>query len=214
MKCHHCTTGFHDSWQGYRIGSDTRYRWGIECTECSECNRFIIKLTGRMHSGSTVPYAAVDRIVYPKATARAPLSDDVPDPFKNDYTEACAVLADSAKASAALSRRCLQNLLREKASIKKGDLVDEIQQVIDSKQLRSDLSSSLNAVRQIGNFAAHPIKSKHTGEIVEVEPGEAEWSLDVLEDLFDFYFVRPGVTKKKKDALNKKLQEAGKPPLK
>ena len=32
------------------------------------------------------------------------------------------------------------------------------------------------------NFAAHPIKSMHTGEVIEVEPGEAEWLLDTLED--------------------------------
>ena len=49
----------------------------------------------------------------------------------------------------------------------------------------------LDAVRNIGNFAAHPIKSLGSGEIMDVEPGEAEWSLDVLKELFGFYFVRP-----------------------
>jgi hypothetical protein len=33
----------------------------------------------------------------------------------------------------------------------------------------------LDAIRTIGNFAAHPIKSTSSGEIVDVEPGEAEW---------------------------------------
>jgi hypothetical protein len=41
-----------------------------------------------------------------------------------------------------------------------------------------------------------------------VEPGEAEWTLDVLEILFDFYFVQPARLKAKRDALNKKLAEA------
>jgi hypothetical protein len=36
----------------------------------------------------------------------------------------------------------------------------------------------------------------------------------VLEELFDFYFVLPTVIQKKKDALNQKLKEAGKPPIK
>lgn len=44
--------------------------------------------------------------------------------------------------------------------------------------------------------------------------GEAEWLLDVLEALFDFYFVQPATLRAKKDALNKKLKEAGKPPIK
>jgi len=47
-----------------------------------------------------------------------------------------------------------------------------------------------------------------------VESGEAEWNLDVIEALFDFYFVQPAIIKKKKDALNKKLTEGGKKPMK
>jgi hypothetical protein len=34
---------------------------------------------------------------------------------------------------------------------------------------------SIDAVRNIGNFAAHPQKSTATGEILEVEFGESEW---------------------------------------
>jgi hypothetical protein len=124
------------------------------------------------------------------------------------------VLGDSPKASAALSRRCLQNVLREAAKVKPSDLSTEIQEVLNSRALRSDIGEGLDAVRVIGNFAAHPIKSKQTGEIMQVEMGEAEWNLDVLESLFDFYFVQPAILKEKKDALNKKLTEAGKSPLK
>jgi len=50
---------------------------------------------------------------------------------------------------------------------------------------------ALHHIRIIGNFAAHPEKTVNTGAIVDVEPGEAEWTLDVLESLFDFNFVRP-----------------------
>ena len=49
---------------------------------------------------------------------------------------------------------------------------------------------------------------------MEVEPGEAEWNLDVLEALFDFYFVQPSILQAKLAALNAKLKEAGKPPVK
>jgi hypothetical protein len=69
-------------------------------------------------------------------------------------------------------------------------------------------------VRQLGNFAAHPIKSQHTGEVIPVEAGEAESTLDALESLFDFYFVEPAKANARKDALNNKLAEAGKPLLK
>ena len=153
-------------------------------------------------------------IVHPKGVARSPLSSDIPDAFASDYTEACLVHADSEKASAALSRRCLQHLLREKAGVKHGVLANEIQQVIDSKQLPSYLAGAIDGVRVIGNFAAHPIKSKNSGEVIDVEPGEAEWLLDTLEGLFDFYFVAPANLQKKRDALDQKLADAGKPPLK
>ena len=58
------------------------------------------------------------------------------------------------------------------------------------------------------------MKSTHTGEVVDVEPGEAEWLLDVLEGMFDFYFVQPAILKKKRDSLNTKLADLRKPPMK
>jgi Domain of unknown function (DUF4145) len=74
----------------------------------------------------------------------------------------------------------------------------------------SHIAGDLHALRSIGNFAAHPLKSTNTGEIVDVENEEAEWNLDVLELLFDFYFVQPAISARRKAALNKKLKEAGK----
>ena len=152
-------------------------------------------------------------IVYPKGTAR-PVPVEVEKEFANDFREACLVIGDSEKASAALSRRCLQNLLREKAKTKAKDLAAQIQEVRDSGKLPSHLADAIDGVRVIGNIAAHPIKSQHTGEVIDVEPGEAEWLLETLEGLFDFYFVQPAKLKKKRDALNEKLKKAGKPSLK
>jgi hypothetical protein len=43
----------------------------------------------------------------------------------------------------------------------------------------------------VGNFTANPVKNSHPGLIAAVEPGEAEYLLDVLQALFDFYLVRP-----------------------
>jgi hypothetical protein len=150
----------------------------------------------------------------PKTIARKPLSQEVPPACAKDYQEACLVLADSEKASAALSRRCLQHLLREHVGVQLSDLANEIQQVLDAGKLPSHLAEGMDAIRNIGNFAAQPTKSQNTREIFDVEPGEAEWSLDVLEGLFDFYFVLPAIFKKKRDDLNTKLAAAGKPQLK
>jgi hypothetical protein len=150
-------------------------------------------------------------IVYPKAPSRAPLDKRVPDDLAEDYRQACLVLPDSPKASAALSRRCLQHLLRDTAGIKKRNLDEEIGEAVE--RLPAHLGEAIDGVRVVGNFAAHPIKSESTGEVVDVEPGEAEWNLDTLEGLFEHYFVQPALLEEKRDKLNAKLADAGKPQL-
>lgn len=151
-------------------------------------------------------------MVYPKGKTRI-VAQEVTEPYQKDFLEACLVLGDSPKASAALSRRYLQALLKDKGGAKKKDLADQIDEVV-AMGVPSHISEDLHAVRNIGNFAAHTMKSTNTGEIVDVEVGEAEWNLDVLESLFDFYFVQPALSAKRKAALNVKLKEAGKPELK
>jgi hypothetical protein len=150
---------------------------------------------------------------FPLHDSMRPVPAEVVDPYKQDFIEACAILSLSPKASAALSRRNLQAILRDKAGAKAKDLADQIDEVIATGKLPSHLEEGLHAVRNVGNFAAHGMKSKTTGEIVEVEPGEAEWNLDVLESLFDFYFVQPALAARRKAELNKKLKDIGKPPI-
>jgi hypothetical protein len=85
---------------------------------------------------------------------------------------------------------------------------------LTSPHLPSFIAQNVDAIRHIGNFAAHPTKSQASGEIVEVEAGEAEWNLDVLDLLFDFYYVQPKIAQQKRDDLNKKLRDSGKLPMK
>ena len=218
MKCPHCLVEFHDTHEITELGADSTSHWYLRKRTCPSCEKFILSLHERYDRyqipGEYRYHNQREFFCYPRAISRAPLSADVPATFAADYREACLTLADSPKASAALSRRCMQHLLREIAKVKPGNLADEIQAFIDSKSLPSHLSESLDAVRNIGNFAAHPIKSKSSGEVLEIESGEAEWNLDVLESMFDFYFVQPALSKKKREILNAKLKEAGKPAMK
>ncbi len=226
MKCPHCLVEINESYQELTLGCDSEAYWSIFRMNCpnANCGKMILELSkGEPHRHPNQHSQVISeqlaeilssQTVKPFASSRPPVPPEVDNIFATDYTEASVILMLSPKASAALSRRCLQNILREKSSIKKGDLANEIQQVIDSGSLPAHLSESIDAIRNIGNFAAHPLKSSSTGEIVEVEVGEAEWLLDVLEALFDFYFVQPAVLKAKREALNKKLSDIGKPPMK
>lgn len=219
MKCPHCREGFHDTWQWSGLGQDVDGIKGVRKTNCPACGRDVIELVH--YSGAVIwgqmqaPTAILSKsMIHPKTFSRAPLAPEVPASLAAYYREACLVLSDSPMASAALSRRCLQALLRNHAGIKPSDLSNEIQQVLDKGNLPSHVADEIDAIRAVGNFAAHEIKSTNTGAIVEVEVGEAEWNLDTLEALFDIYFVQPSKVAARKAALNQKLAAVNKPPLK
>ena len=223
MKCSHCLVEINPNFSESYLGTDVDGSWSAFTMTCpnEKCTKLIVRLSNGSRKRAinnsfinSIQNITEDRLVRPITSSRPPVPREVEMIFSSDYNEACLVLDFSPKASAALSRRCLQNILREKAGVKKGDLAREIQEVIDSGKLPSYLSENIDAVRHIGNFAAHPQKSTATGEIIDIEPGEAEWLLDVLEMLFDFYFVQPALAQAKREALNKKLLEAGKPAMK
>jgi hypothetical protein len=104
-------------------------------------------------------------------------------------------------------------LLVERRVSKSDNLSNAIDDALSSHP-PTHIAENLDAIRNIGNFAAHPQKSKNSGEILPVEPHEAEWNLDVLEMLFDFYYVQPAKSAARREALNQKLEEAGKKPMK
>lgn len=191
--------------QAWMVASGDNEYVSAGSSVCPSCNRPIVWF--QIGEGEKV---LTERLGHPIHGSRV-VPSEVPRDIAKDYEEAAVVLSFSEKASAALSRRCLQNILHQQG-IKDRTLSIEIDNALPL--LPSHISENLDAIRTVGNFAAHPIKDTHTGLIVEVEPGEAEWNLEVLEMLFDHYYVKPEVAQKKRDELNKKLAAAGKPPLK
>ncbi len=214
FKCPSCSDSFRWVPAGTQdVGRDSTGRMlRVEAAPCPTCDNWSLQLIARtLYSQTGVDSDPV--LIWPRATNRSSCPPEVPADICGDYREACLVLADSPKASAALSRRCLQQILRDGAKVEPGDLIKEIKQVVDSKRLPTTISHNLDVVRHIGNFAAHPTKSQSTGEIIDVELGEAEWNLDVIEALMDVYYVQPIRLNEKRAALNEKLAEAGKPQL-
>lgn len=214
VYCGHCSIPFPDD----DIYPDEFYEGdGVEILKitfvCPSCRKINILL---QYDNLNYPGKFPDSIfsIWPFLNTRKACPKEVPSHIAKDYEEACLVVPLSPKASAALSRRCLQNFLREVVGVKSSDLSHEIQDVIESGKLPIHLSASIDAIRNIGNFAAHPTKSASTGEIIDVESQEAEWNLDILESLFDFYYIQLPKNAQKRDALNAKLNKAGKPLMK
>lgn len=217
MKCPHCLVEVHSSFNTCNINSyvgqvgnfqKNVVYWQIHAMQCPACGDAILKL---QPWNSTKSFG--EWFVYPRTSARAPVPPEVPSDLASDYSEAAQVLQLSPKASAALSRRCLQGTLRSQGYTQR-DLAPAIDAVLKGNTLPPALASNLDAIRNIGNFAAHPMKDTATGQILPVEPEEAEWNLDVLDELFDFYFVQPERAKAMRAALDAKLASAGKPPMK
>ena len=111
----------------------------------------------------------------------------VPAPIRQDYEEACKIRDLSPKASATLSRRCLQGIIRDFKGIVKKRLVDEIDALKD--EVDPDTWAAIDAVRQIGNIGAH--MEKDINEIIDVEPEEAQLLIELIEALIkDWYIAR------------------------
>ena len=204
----------HGKWPSDAVLYETRSASSllVASVGCPGCGGVILKAVATGYKGSQ-PQRAEEMLWPPSADRTVPKEVEVEAPsIAEDFKEAASVLPRSRKASAALARRCLQGVLTTKGGAKKRNLADQIDEVIG--QLPSSLGQNVDAVRQVGNFAAHPMKSTSTGAIVEVEDDEADWLLDVLEELFDFYYVVPARAAAKRQALNKKLADAGKPQLK
>jgi hypothetical protein len=227
MKCPHCSMHFHDHWTRAAFsylrnplrtafGLTGRALWQYQITVCSNCMGGVIEIAP-IEDADGKKLLEEWRMVYPIVGSRGPVSPEVPADIAGDYREACDALPISPKASAALSRRCLQNILHT-SGYKGRDLAAEIDllfnEVDPKKAIPQRLRATIDAIRNFGNFGAHPINDKTTLQIIDVEPHEAESCLDILEECFEHFYVGPAVARARRVALDAKLAAAGKPPLK
>ena len=122
----------------------------------------------------------------PPSTAKL-FPDYVPKPIRADYEEACAIKDLSPKASATLSRRCLQGMIRDFWKVSKPRLVEEIDAIKET--VDAETWAAIDAVRKIGNIGAH--MEKDINVIVDVDPKEAQLLIGLIELLIkDWYIAR------------------------
>jgi hypothetical protein len=113
------------------------------------------------------------------------LPDYIPKVIVDDYVEACLIVEPSAKASATLSRRCLQGMIRDFFGVKMNRLVDEIEAIKD--KVDPATWEAIDAIRSIGNIGAH--MEKDINVILDVDPGEAEELIKLIELLIEDWYV-------------------------
>ena len=216
-----CVCKRNNEWPSLRIETVEHQEadWLCMAIACPECNELIVR-TARCFGDYTSGYTQYDQHdIYPNLPRHIPvnISSDAPDNLRSDYIEASSVLPVSAKASAALSRRTLQSILRDQG-YQSRNLADQINTVLEEndpdKLLPLALRNNIDAIRNFGNFSAHPITDITSLQIIDVQPEEAEWCLEIIEGLFEHYYVRPAIDAKKLVDLNQKLNQAGQPPTK
>jgi hypothetical protein len=109
----------------------------------------------------------------------------IPQAIISDYREACLIADLSPKASATLSRRCLQGMIRDFWNVRPGRLIDEIAQI--ETQVEPLTWDAIDAVRKVGNIGAH--MERDVNIIVDVEPNEAKLLIGLIELLLKEWYV-------------------------
>jgi hypothetical protein len=219
VKCPFCSQGIHEKFEllfaeglpkagqhlvalsspldaGGAVGVRVRVSWMI----CPECFQILVLVqrsfyTPKWESVDKAEWQTEEWFAVPQKPAPRIIDSLVPEPYKQDYIEASAILDDSPRMSSVLSRRILQDLLQEFAGYDDYKLEDRIDKFIADAKYPPRLKENLHHLRDMANFSAHTKKDKDTGEIIEVGRDEAEWALDVIDGLFDYFIVSP-----KKDA--------------
>ncbi|WP_462381298.1 DUF4145 domain-containing protein [Phascolarctobacterium faecium] len=152
----------------------------VSGTFCPNCRRtiFTAKYTGlKMPKNTIIP-------IYPLSPARQ-FPDYIPESIRQDYEEAYSILSLSPKASATLSRRCLQGMIRDFWKISERTLFEEITALKD--KIPASQYQAIDALRQLGNIGAH--MEKDTNLIIDIEPQEAQYLLKLIELLLQQWYV-------------------------
>lgn len=158
------------------------------------CRKFTLDTTlrqmGRQTSSHGTKYFESDTGVtktwrlMPPSMAK-PFPSFIPQPILEDYTEACLIKELSPKASATLSRRCLQGILRDFWKVTPGNLAGEIKQI--KKKVDPIIWDAIDSVRKVGNIGAH--MEADINLIVEVDPNEAQALIGLIEMLLDEWYI-------------------------
>ena len=172
-----------------------------KCKQLALCLQLTNADNEHQYSSTKIEADLVETWTLLPESAAKPQPAYIPKQIVNDYTEACRIASLSPKASATLSRRCLQGMIRDFWGIRvgSGKLYDEITAL---EELVSPSEwEAIDALRSVGNIGAHMKQDVNT--IIDVGPEEASLLIQFIEGLFkDWYVIRHD-----REERNRKLKE-------
>lgn len=151
----------------------------VKFYKCPSCNKTSLYIEGINND-----FKNISMPIYPNSLAKQ-YPDYIPKFIRDDYNEAYSILNLSPKASATLSRRCLQGMIRDFWKISKSRLVDEIDEL--QSRVTPSQWKAIDSLRKIGNIGAH--MEKDVNVIIDVDSGEAKKLLKLIELLIDKWYI-------------------------
>lgn len=126
--------------------------------------------------------------VYPHPLP-SPTDPNIPEEIRTDLDQAKRCFSVSAwRAAAVMARRAMQSAAIQKGATMKSRLVEQIAELAAAGKITVDLKEWADAVRWVGNDAAHP-----GGEAVSRE--DAEQVLNLAEQFLHVLYVAPAIAK-------------------
>ena len=166
------------SWKGDGTPTDESVI-SISFYKCPNCGQYTImaKGLGAMVRDVHVPIRPI--------SSSKQFPEYIPSAIRSDYEEACAIVNLSPKASATLSRRCLQGMIRDFWDIKESNLAKAIEKL--EGKIPVPQWKVIDGVRRIGNIGAH--MEKDINLIVDIEPDEAQKLIKLIEHLMEQWYI-------------------------
>jgi hypothetical protein len=173
--------------------NEARYKLNTFVVVCpnSNCSEFTIKAD--LNGMAITPQQFPDEVIEPpiKSWSLRPdcraksFPSYIPLQIRKDYEEACLIASLSPKASATLSRRCLQGMIRDFHGVKEKNLFDEIKSI--KNKVDPTIWKAIDSVRSVGNIGAH--MEKDIDLIIDVAPNEATSLIALIEMLLKEWYV-------------------------
>ncbi|MDE0472244.1 MAG: DUF4145 domain-containing protein [Ekhidna sp.] len=196
-----------------KLSKYEKIAFGVSTIICanSECKELTVSLsinsydevtieggTPNLHGNKEIKFCQI----LPESNSK-PQPDYIPRPIVKDYQQACLIRDLAPNASATLSRRCLQGMIRDFCKIPEGNLNTQINKLREGKgpkEIHPDIIESIDKVRLLGNIGAH--MEKDINLILDVEPEEAQALIDLIEILFKEWYVARHIRKERINKLD------------
>lgn len=153
--------------------------FSISFYKCPKCGEYTIIAQG---TGDAVKTDVL--FLKPQSFAKR-FPEYVPEPIRNDYEEACAIINLSPKSSATLARRCLQGMIHDFWDIHEKNLNAEITSL--QTKVSPTLWKVLDGVRKIGNIGAH--MEHDINLVLDIDPDEAVKLIKLIEYLIKEWYI-------------------------